>query len=156
MSRKHRRRYVKVPAHICFLRHVSKLPLESGCLIWIGGGGRYGNFDGRYAHRFAWEQANRPLESGEQVCHSCDTPRCVNPEHLYVGTQLDNMRDMRAKGRGTHGEGHPNSTLTVAVVIDIRNRVAAGEQQKAVAAFYNVSRSCVCKIVKRLAWAHVP
>lgn len=132
------------------------MSLESGCLIWIGGGDRYGRFDKQYAHRFAWEQANRPLEPGEKVCHSCDTPRCVNPDHLYVGTQLDNMRDMRSKLRGTHGEGHPNATLTDAIVIDIRLRVAAGETQKSVAAFYRVARSCVCKIVKRIAWSHVP
>ena len=81
-----------------------------GCWLWQASlMGRYGQFTamacvGRqvhlYAHRVAWEIANRqPVPDGSYVLHTCDTPRCVNPAHLFVGSQLDNMRDAKAKGR---------------------------------------------------------
>ena len=97
------------------------------CIEWQGP--RYPNGYGqvrlpkqrsRGAHRVAYEQAFGPIPEGMVVCHRCDNPPCVNPEHLFVGTQLDNQRDMRAKGRGkrdnafqaskTHcPQGHPYS-----------------------------------------------
>jgi len=77
-----------------------------GCWLWKGGlsGSGYGNFwsDGKTvrAHRYAWEITHgRPVPEGLYVLHRCDTPRCCNPEHLFVGTLRDNSRDMAAKGR---------------------------------------------------------
>jgi hypothetical protein len=52
-----------------------------------------------YAHRLAWEEANGPIPAGMYVCHTCDVPACVNVEHLFLGSQSDNMKDMAAKGR---------------------------------------------------------
>jgi hypothetical protein len=87
----------------------------NGCWIWIGGRNhRYGcyNIGGRgyRAHRYAWERVYGPVPDGMYVCHHCDTPLCVNPEHLFVGTQRDNIRDASAKGRMT--AGHLGKTLS--------------------------------------------
>lgn len=76
----------------------------SECVLWNGTrAGRYGTtrINGRriYAHRQAWEDANGPIPPGMLVCHRCDEPLCVNPDHLFIGTQSDNMRDARDKGR---------------------------------------------------------
>ena len=82
---------------------------DTGCHIWTGQtSGRRNNKPGRGeiygiistgAHRLAWELANSPIADGMQVLHRCDTPRCCNREHLFLGTQLENMADMARKGR---------------------------------------------------------
>lgn len=81
---------------------------NTGCILWTGhlcarGYGRIGYASKGSAvlvHRIAYECANGPIPRGMVVCHTCDTPMCVNPDHLFVGTQKDNMRDMFKKGRG--------------------------------------------------------
>ena len=73
----------------------------SECVEWIGYTmpGGYGQSNGKLAHRTAWETAHGPIPDGIEVLHSCDNPPCHNPEHLFLGTQADNMADMDAKGR---------------------------------------------------------
>lgn len=78
----------------------------SECWMWRGtiSTEGYGTITERYkrygAHRLAWQfENNVPIPAGHVVCHSCDNPACVNPDHLWVGSQADNMRDMSAKGR---------------------------------------------------------
>ena len=94
-----------------FWAHVRKD--AGGCWEWTAnraGGGRqrlYGQFTYQenrrqvhvYAHRFAWGLARGPIPRGYYVCHSCDNGRCVRPDHLFIGTQFDNMRDASRKGR---------------------------------------------------------
>lgn len=134
-----------------------------GCWIWIGSRNKLGygfvrkRVNGKTvsirAHRYAWEMTNGPIEQGLFACHHCDRPSCVNPDHLFIGTAADNVADMRAKGRGVHGEAHPFATVSSMIVRQIRLRVANGEKQCVVAREFNVSPQRVSAIVKRRSWA---
>ena len=79
------------------------------CWLWLGYTSKsgYGRFSIKgnqfYAHRIAYEIFIDKIPTGFQVCHKCDIPNCVNPEHLFLGTQRDNMEDMKTKGRSTKG-----------------------------------------------------
>lgn len=90
-----------------FWASVDKRP--SGCWLWLGerAAGGYGAItvtNGKertrvLADRFSWQLHNGEIPAGLKICHACDVPQCVNPEHLWLGTQQDNIRDMEAKGR---------------------------------------------------------
>ncbi len=94
--------YVIPPADKLMSRVVQ---VDTGCWEWTGpvnnkGYGTCRILGERYAHRASWTLANGPIPDGLVVCHKCDNPRCVNPEHMWLGTLVDNNRDMFAKGRG--------------------------------------------------------
>lgn len=99
---------------------------NTGCHLWTKGitGAGYPNFwDGSHklgAHRFAWSLVNGPIPKGLQICHRCDTPLCVNPAHLFLGTHKDSAVDSIRKNRQAGGERNPNARLTVANVVEIR------------------------------------
>ena len=93
---------------------------EGGCWVWTGTRQVFGygiSLRYRLAHRVSWEIANGPIPDGLWVLHRCDNPPCVNPAHLFLGTQTENMRDMTAKGRHPHSRrttcknGHPFDRL---------------------------------------------
>lgn len=100
---------------------------ESGCWLWTAdtSGQRYGRFklDGKtlYAHRVAWTLMVGPIPDGGFICHKCDTPLCVNPDHLFVSDHKGNMRDMDRKGRRRVGVGerHGKAKLTESQVLHI-------------------------------------
>lgn len=95
-----------------FWKRVDRVERPDACWLWKGTKTRLGygqiGADAQpgiyrpavlYAHRVAWELANGPIPTGLFVCHRCDTPGCVRPDHLFLGTQTDNMRDAAKKGR---------------------------------------------------------
>jgi hypothetical protein len=137
------------------------------CWLWQGPTYKdYGFFKWQnvryYAHRIAYELHYGTILVGENprdtsVCHTCDTPTCCNPAHLFLGTQSDNARDMVRKGRQAQfpGSKHGNAKLTEQDVAEIRQRVNDGEPQINLAREYGVSTTTVCSIVKRKSWKHV-
>lgn len=148
-----------------FQDRVERIPF-SGCWIWMGplSSGGYGriHIDGkRYAaHRVSYRIANGGNWKLPNVCHRCDVPACINPDHLFLGTQADNIADMRAKGRGTNppkksGEAHYAGKLTVEDVIAIRTRRAAGEKVIDLASEFGVSHGLISHIVTRRKWKDV-
>lgn len=124
---------------------------HSGCTLWTGtkDSGGYGRVywgNAAYsAHRFSYELTNGPIPDGMLVCHKCDTPSCINPDHLFLGSPQDNMNDKIAKGRAPRmaGEGAPNAKLTWAAVRDIRTNK---EKPKILAEKYGVRRSTISVI----------
>lgn len=90
----------------------------SGCWEWIGRLDQhgYGEFfhDGRSwkAHRLAWVLRHGSIKKGMCACHKCDNRKCVNPDHIFIGTNVDNLKDMHRKGRGGWGERNGNAKFT--------------------------------------------
>lgn len=96
------------------------------------------------AHRMAWLATHGPIPARMHVCHHCDNTRCVNPDHLFLGTDLDNHRDKAAKGRGLRGRNRPDlSRLSEAQVLAIRSDV---RKRDVVAAEYGVSGAHISNI----------
>lgn len=98
-------------------------PVEGQCWIWRGSSesSGYGRFtlDGKsvLAHRFSWLLSHGVLPPGWMVCHRCDTPACVRPWHLFLGTAADNADDMVRKGRSTRGRRRDPAPFTRAVQV---------------------------------------
>ena len=131
----------------------------TGCSLWTGASTRgYGRVrrDGRLyqAHRVAYELFVGPIPGGMNVLHRCDTPACVNPDHLFLGTPADRVRNMVAKERAASGEQHGNARLTEGDVRVIRVRAATGEKQKGLAREYGVHRTTISRVVRRKTWRH--
>ena len=102
------------------------------------------------ASRLAWTIANGPIPEGLFVCHKCDNPPCVNPDHLFLGTPLDNAADMARKRRTLNGERRPQSKLTDMQVDEIRAWYKTGIiSQKSLGQMYGVDASAISLIVNR-------
>lgn len=146
---------------------------ESGCWQWTGAaltsgygliqrqrGGRRVSI---LAHRLSWALSNGSIPLGMVVCHRCDNPGCVNPAHLFIGTDSDNSKDKVAKGRQARGEairlGMARSgrvALTAEVVGQIRAEYATGEVSiSALAAKYGVGFTTVHSVIHRTTWRDV-
>ncbi len=158
-------RSMKTPPAVRFLRYVSPEP-TSGCHLWTGGtmGHGYGQFaesassrdPKTYAHRFAWRVEYGEIPRGLVVCHKCDNTLCVNPRHLFLGTQADNMADMKRKGRHLYGEKNGASKLTASQVGKIRAMCAEHVPQARIAKTFGISQGLVSLIHNNLVWKNSP
>lgn len=144
-----------------FMDKVSPEP-TSGCWLWSANIDRkgYGIFTVGYvqhgAHRAAYELHVGAIPEGLFVCHSCDVRSCVNPGHLWLGTNADNTADMKRKGRAAKGTMKPNARLTEDAVRQIRVIVSAGvESHASIARAFDVDPSCISRIAAGISWAHV-
>ena len=141
-----------------FSQYVRRDP--SGCHVWIGArrDSRRGygciRINGRpeRAHRVAWAMKNGTIPDGMYVCHACDNPACVNPDHLWIGDQKDNMGDCARKGRKTRGEDKSNAVLTDD---DVRLILHSPCGPAELGRRLGVTTSHVCSIRKGRRWRHV-
>ena len=141
---------------------------ESGCWVWQrhknkAGYGTIRRKGHRYAHRYFYELHKGAIPAGKVVCHKCDNPSCVNPDHLQLGDQKENIKDMIEKGRGPdyaknsgQGESHSRSKLTEKQVLEMR---AGFDPEKdtynSFAAIYGVSPAHISRILRRVDWKHL-
>ena len=131
---------------------------DTGCLLWVGSRTTSGygiiHEDGEHAaHRLAYRRYVGPIPDGMHVLHTCDRPECVWPEHLFLGTHIDNMADMKDKGRAYAGKGSLNKsakldeTQAIAIMQDIRPTREIAEE-------FGISTAMVGVIQNGKAWKH--
>lgn len=150
-------------------RFWSKVRKSDGCWEWTAfTENGYGMFwlDGRpqRASRVVWRIAKGRIPSGKWVLHKCDNRACVRPAHLYIGTVIENIADMMARGRGrsgntaataARGERCSLSKLTEVSVLSIRALSKTGQSQRKIAAQFDVDHSAVGAILRRETWTHI-
>lgn len=134
------------------------------CWIWRGSRlpSGYGKFKKKLTHRISWELHNGPIPKGLLVCHHCDNPPCVRPDHLFLGTVKTNAQDMVRKGRchppRLRGEQQGRAKLTETDVRFIRAHYVRGSLEfgaKSLARKFSVAGSLVQRIVTGKSWTHV-
>jgi len=149
------------------------IPIETDgaldrCIRWAGFHGPTGygktpwSFSKRgnqqQAHRWVFEKFFGPIPRGVCVLHRCDVRDCINPRHLFLGTQAENVADCVGKGRarGAVGERNKKARLNAEQVIEIRRLAAAGVRQTEIAKTYDMDGASINHIVRRRNWRHVP
>ena len=135
---------------------MSDCVIFGGCLNKKGYGVVHAGRKQLKAHRVAYCAAHAiPLSAinGVVVRHSCDNPSCVNPEHLSIGTQADNVRDRNLRNRQAKKEAHGISKLTEADAIEIKALYASGSyKQKEIARLFGVNQSQISRVITGLQW----
>ena len=142
-------------------RFEAKFTKGDGCWEWTAfkdqcGYGRF-SFAGRSAsaHRVAYQMYVDEIPDGLCVLHRCDNRRCVNPTHLFLGTNTDNIHDCMNKGRSMHGEKNSQARLTERQVKAIRARRNDGALTADLAKEFGVSGATIYKIAHYLRWAYL-
>jgi hypothetical protein len=143
-------------------RFMAKVEKTEGCWNWTAsldkcGYGRF-NINGKIlkAHRVAYTLFIGDVPEGRCVCHTCDHPGCVNPEHLWLGTVLENMQDRDRKGRAVHpiskGEANGNAKLSQDDIVKIREMRSYGYLQREIAQSFGVSLAQISRIILGQRW----
>lgn len=155
--------YKITPLYLRFWEKVNRFD-DNSCWEWLGyknkkGYGQISKDETRkliLAHRASWLLHNGSFDESLYVCHKCDNPSCVNPKHLFLGTNKDNMEDRDRKGRTKPGYVFGSkcgaSKLKEYQVCDIRN---SNLSAKELAVKYNINISTVRQILKRKTWRHI-
>jgi len=133
----------------------------TGCQVgkdaWRGKG--YAGFSieskTKIASRVIWEHLNGTIPIGLQVCHSCDNPNCVRPDHLYLGTNEVNQQDSKVKGRTCRGKSKPFAKLSEDDVRTIWEKHLQGFGTRTLSKAYGVNRKTIHDIFKGRAWTHI-
>jgi hypothetical protein len=154
---------------------------ESDCIFWTGCKNLqgYGCVGKKLVHRYFWEQKFGKIPKGKFILHTCDKPACVNLKHLWIGTQVDNMRDCAAKkrtvyqrdpskkplgkkhGHATHpdnwprGETHHTATITNEQAREVKMYLFQGCRVVDICKFTGISKSTVCNINNGRSWKHI-
>ena len=143
-------------------RFFSKIKKSNSCWLWQGGrwSQGYGRFKSRgidlKAHRISYSIYKGEIQNGLLVCHYCDNPPCVNPDHLFLGTNKQNTQDMLRKGRHSFtGSMNPKAKLKDQDIIEIRRMILEGIFQKEIGRKFNVSQATISDIKLRSIWKHV-
>lgn len=146
-----------------FYRWVDRDLPTNECWNWKGckdknGYGRLTvNRKDRRAHRISWSLINGEIPKGMFICHRCDNPSCVNPDHLFIGTGKDNSDDMISKGRNSvlKGKMNPAAKLDEYDVMEIRKWAASGMRHGIIAYNFGVSKLYISAIVNGKTWKHI-
>lgn len=155
----------RIPNEIRFMEKVRVLPC--GCWEWTGWRDKdgYGMFNFRleddtlkdiratHASLAIFKQVSLPL--AEQACHTCDYSSCVNPEHIFEGSQQDNMTDMVSKSRHMHGNETYNAVLTEEIVLAMREKRKGGMSVSAIAQHFGFKRSTTGAAITGQNWKHI-
>ena len=144
----------------------------SGCWIFTGAVNHFGygivgtgsrGMPTERAHRITYKHFKGDIPLGLFVCHTCDVPSCCNPDHLFLGTNKDNVNDMRRKGRGSTpprnphvvGSVHPGAKLSEDQVSEVRSLYSKGYTQQSLAEMYGVARQTISKYINYKRYKHV-
>ena len=132
-------------------RFWAKVQKTDGCWLWIGAttSNGYGCLRAKsrflYAHRVSWEFHYGPVPEGMDVCHHCDNPPCIRPDHLFAGTDSENIKDAYRKGRKIPPPGHPKVTLRQ--IATIRLLYAEGVRQAMIGQQFSITSVQVSRII---------
>lgn len=151
-------------------RFWAKVNKTDGCWLWMAGKklsgygqlqmGTFRNPKQMSSHRLSWSLANGPIPPGMSVCHKCDVPSCVRPDHLFLGTQKQNLADMVKKGRHARvapkGEAHCHAKLTAANVLEARRlHKETGIGCNRLGRMFGVNFRTMNLVLARKTWKHI-
>jgi hypothetical protein len=150
----------RIPFEDRFFNRVEK---TDSCWLWTGSRNELGygmvwdrtkKWGKKRATHVSWEIHFGAIPKGQVVCHKCDNPPCVRPDHLFLGTQKENLQDMARKRRSTIGERNPGAKVTEEIVRAIRQQPSSLYDRE-VAQMFHISRKQVGNIRRRHSWKHV-
>ena len=151
-------------------RFFKKVIKSEGCWLWTGSRDNHGY--GRFllhgknsspvkASRISWVFRHGEIKRGNEMCHRCDNPPCINPDHMFSGTHFENMTDAKMKGRmkcpskGKIGELNNSAKLTAEKVLKIRKLWACGHSMTKLGKKFKVTRHCISFVCRRIKWKHI-